>query len=158
VGKDYADPVEVKGVAHLGKTGVDEYATAVMRFPGDILANVSTAVALEEDNTVRVFGTEGHLYIPHPWVPAKEGGEETIFLHRTGAEAQRVTVRGDRNLYAYEADVAAEGIGRMASGSRGDELRGQARPPAMTWADTVGNAKALTAWRRSGGLVYPGEA
>jgi predicted dehydrogenase len=157
VGKDFADPLEVKGVAHLGQTGVDEYAAAVLRFPGEILASVATAVALEEDNTLRVFGTEGHLFVPHPWVPAKEGGEETLYLHKTGAaEPEHIVVRADRNLYAYEADVVAEGIEQMRSGAA-DGSRGQARPPAMTWDDTLGNARALTAWRRSAGLVYEAE-
>jgi len=54
-----ADPLEVKGVAHLGETGVDEYASAVMRFPGDIVAELATGVTVGRENAVRVIGTAG---------------------------------------------------------------------------------------------------
>ena len=156
-GRDFADPSEVKGVGHLGRTGVDEYAAAVLRFPGDILATVSSGVSLEQDNTLRVFGTEGHLFVPKPWAPAREGGPAEIVLQRTGAAPETIVIEAERHLYAYELDAVAEGVARLRTGKNDDRLRGQARPPCMTWADTLGNARALDAWRASFGFRYDAE-
>jgi predicted dehydrogenase len=150
---DFADPLEVKGMGHLGQTGVDEYATALLRFPGDILATVATGVALEEDNTVRILGTEGQIFVSHPWVPAREGGKTEIIVQRTGEPAQSIEIDAGRHLYAYEIDQVAEAVDRLRT-SPGDALRGQAAPPAMTWADTLGNIKTLDAWRHSFGFRY----
>ena len=43
-GGPFLDPVKVYGVAHLGTTGVDEWASAVLYFPNDIIAEVSGSV------------------------------------------------------------------------------------------------------------------
>ncbi len=40
-GKPFLDPVEVSGIAHLGKSGVDEWAAALLKFPNEIMAEVS---------------------------------------------------------------------------------------------------------------------
>src|SRR5882724_9602744 len=51
-GKPFLDPVKVSGVAHLGGTGVDEWASAVLKFPNEIVAEVSGSVLVAQDNTV----------------------------------------------------------------------------------------------------------
>ncbi|MDB5320092.1 MAG: oxidoreductase domain protein [Phycisphaerales bacterium] len=148
LGHDFADPIDVKGMGHIGQTRVDEYATATLRFDRDILATVATAVAVELDNTVRIFGTQGHLFVSEPWVPAKTGGQTEIHLHRTGQALETITIRADRHLYAYEIDAAAEAIRHG---------RTQAHSPAMSWPDTLGNMKTLDAWRQSFGFAYEAE-
>jgi predicted dehydrogenase len=146
-GKDFAEPIEVKGVGHLGKTGVDEYAAASLRFPGDIIANIASGIAVTQDNTVRIYGTEGYLVVPWPWIPSREGGTTRIFLHKPGQnEPQEILVQTDQWLYGIEADTVAVNIDRR-----------QAAPPAMTWDDTLGNMKTLDRWRESIGLTYDPE-
>jgi predicted dehydrogenase len=143
-GKDFAEPIEVKGVGHLGATGVDEYASAVLKFPGNIIASVATGVAVSQDNAVRIYGTDGYLVVPWPWIPQREGGTSRILLHKSGqTEPQEILVHCDQWLYGIEADVVAANIERR-----------QAAPPAMTWDDTLGNMKTLDRWRESIGLVY----
>lgn len=143
-GKDFAEPIEVKGVGYLGTTGVDEYASAVLKFPGNIIANLATGVAVQQDNAVRIFGTEGYLAVPWPWIPQREGGTSRILLHKPGqAEPQEILVQCNDWLYGLEADTVAANIERR-----------QATPPAMTWDDTLGNMKTLDRWRESIGLVY----
>ena len=145
-GKDFADPAEVKGVAHLGKTGVDEWAVGSLKFPGDVVAQVATGVQVNQENVVRIFGSEGNLFIPMPWVPAREGGTSKMVLTRKGEKTPReITVESPRHIYAIEADVVGLSV---AAG------RKQAPAPAMTWDDTLGNLRALDAWRSSVGLVY----
>lgn len=143
-GGDFAEPIELEGVGHLGPTGVDEYASAVLKFPGEIIANIACGVAVQQDNHVRIFGTKGHLVVPWPWIPQREGGTSRIFLHKPDDSApQEILVRCDEWLYGMEADTVAANIERR-----------QAPPPAMTWDDTLGNMKTLDRWRESIGLVY----
>jgi predicted dehydrogenase len=143
-GKDFAEPIEVKGVGHLGVTGVDEYASAVLKFPGDIIANLATGIAVTQENAVRIYGTEGYISVPWPWAPAREGGSTRILVHRPGRqEPQEIVIHSEEWLYAIEADTVAANIDRR-----------QAVPPAMSWDDTLGNMKTLDRWRESIGLVY----
>jgi len=147
-GKDFAEPLEVKGCARIGPdSGVDEWAVASLRFPGDILAELATGVQLEQENVVRIFGSEGSILVPSPWGPARDGGSSKIIVNRRGEKTPReVVVQADRPLYTIEADTVAANIDRR-----------EAPSPAMTWADTLGNMKTLDRWRESIGLVYDSE-
>jgi predicted dehydrogenase len=145
-GGNFAEPLELEAVGHLGSTGVDEWAVAVARFPGDILAQLSTSVRLDQENAVRIFGTRGCVFIPQPWAPARDGGRWSFTVHRHGQSPQEVSGDEHRPLYAIETDVVAENIARR-----------EAPHPAMTWDDTLGNLLALDKWRRAIGLTYPAE-
>lgn len=145
LGQDFAEPIELKGCAHLGETGVDEWAVASLKFPEGILAQCATGVRVRQKNPIEVFGTEGQISVPIPWIPNREGGTSAILLQRDG-ETEEITVETDRWLYGLEADTVA----------RHAEER-QARFPAMSWDDTLGNMRALDRWREEVGLVYPME-
>src|SRR5215211_2250204 len=109
----------------------------------------ATGVSLEQENVVRVFGSEGNLFIPNPWAPAREGGTARMLLRRKGeSEPQEVLVESPAPLYSIEADVVAEAVfaGRQ-----------QAPPPAMSWDDTLGNMRSLDRWRQEVGLTYESE-
>jgi predicted dehydrogenase len=138
-----AEPIEVTGAGQIGPVSrVDEYAIASLRFPGGILAELATAVQLKLDSTVKIFGSEGTLDIPAPWVP---GGTSEILLHRQGKDETTV-VNCPRNLYTLEVDVVASQLANR-----------QAAFPAMSWPDTLGNMRTLDRWRAAIGLVYDRE-
>lgn len=145
-GVDFAEPVELNGLAHLGDTGVDEWAVASLRFPGDILALLSTGVQLDQDNVVQIFGTKGNIVMPSPWIPAAEGGTTRIVVTENGRDVREIPIDTDQWLYGIEADTVAANIDRR-----------QAASPAMTWNDTLGNMKTLDWWRESVALVYDRE-
>jgi predicted dehydrogenase len=143
-GKDFAEPVEVSGSAHLGETGVDEWAIGSLRFPGDILAQVTTAVQVSPDNVLRIFGSEGTVIIPTPWAPSRDGGASRLTIHRRGEnEPQEILIDTAKGLFTIEADTVAEYLDRR-----------QAVSPAMTWEDTLGNMRTLDRWREAIGLEY----
>jgi predicted dehydrogenase/aryl-alcohol dehydrogenase-like predicted oxidoreductase len=145
-GKSFVNPTKVYGVAHIGKTGVDEWASALMQFPGDILAEVAGGVGLAHDNTVRVFGTTGWLEVKSPWfATGKQGGSADIVIHRPDGKEETITVNEPRWLYAFEIEATGRAI--RAGKQEFD-------PPGMTWADTLGNMKVLDQWRRSIGLEF----
>ncbi len=146
-GLPFAEPDEIKAVGHLGDTGVDEYTSAVAKFPGGITARLSCGVALEEPIAVAIAGDSGHLTVPLPWKPAFRGGTTQLLLKRRGAEEPEVIeVTTDEYLYGAEADTVARHLDAR-----------QAASPAMSWDDTLGLMRALDAWRSEIGLRYDGE-
>jgi predicted dehydrogenase/diketogulonate reductase-like aldo/keto reductase len=142
-GKPFADPIDVTGFGHVGETGVDEWATATLRFDGDVVAQVSTSVVVTLANDFRIFGSTGSIHVPKPWVINPEGGMCEIVVN---GETQ--TIETDRWLYGIEADAAAEAI---------NAGKQEAAPPAMTWADTLGNMATLDRWRMAIGQQYEAE-
>ncbi|MHB9024126.1 MAG: Gfo/Idh/MocA family protein [Armatimonadota bacterium] len=146
-GMDFIEPLEVKGTGVLGKTGVDEYAVASLKFPGGVLAELATGVAVGQESVVRIFGSEGSIMLPTPWIPTREGGTTKIIVQQKGShEPQEILVETDEWLYAMEADIVARHLADR-----------QAPSPAMSWADTLGNMQTLDRWRAEIGLVYDAE-
>ena len=118
-----------------------------MKFPRGVLAQVSAGVFLKQDNVVRIFGSDGNILIPSPWVPGgREPGITKIFVRR-GSEtvAQEIITETNLSLYAMEADMVATSI----------HLR---QSPVMTWEDSLGNMKTMDRWRQIAGISYPSDA
>jgi len=144
-GKPFEEPVDVKGCGHLGPTGVDYWAIASLRFPGDIVAQLTTGVQLNThaENIVRVFGSDGKITVPDPWTPSRWNRDPVrLTLQRHGeTQPQEILVDAPKDLYTYEADTVAENIPRRQA-------------PAMSWDDTLGNMRVLDRWRKEIGLIY----
>ncbi len=154
-GAPFMEPVAVKGCGKLGPTGVDHYAAATLKFENDIVAQLVTGVGCGVPTEVSVFGSEGRLSVPNPWLPSTpcrsarealppdtEFPPTTFHLWRHGAsEPEAVVVEVDRDLFTYEADTVAENIGRRQA-------------PAMSWDDTLGNMRLMDQWRAEIGLSY----
>jgi len=147
-GKPFLDPIDVKGTALIGSTGVDEVAACAMRFANGVVARIATGVRVNEANDATIYGSIGSLTLHEPWVPARDGGTVTMTLRRDQHDDETIAVTTNTPLYAYEADIVGDAI---AAG------RLQPEPPAMTWADTLGNLAALDQWRRQVDLTYPHE-
>lgn len=146
-GQAFADPIDVKGVGHLGQTGVDEWAVGTLKFPGDIVAQVATGVAINQENVVRIYGTEGKITIPNPWT-ASRGGKDVgkIIVNRNGEkEPKEYVVEATNTSFGLEADVFGNAV---LAGKK------EVPSPAMSWADTMGNLSTLDRWRESIGLTY----
>lgn len=134
------EPERVYAAGQIGEaSGVDEYSTALLSFPGNIVATLSCAVSLQQENKVRIDGTQGAIILPTPWVANADGGESQILVMKSGQAPEMLTVTS-APLYALEADLVARHI---AQGHR------EAAWPAMTCADTLGNIKVQDQWRRA---------
>ncbi|MDE0691735.1 MAG: aldo/keto reductase [Gammaproteobacteria bacterium] len=139
------EPVDVQGSATFAETGVDACAAAVLRFPSGIVAQVATAVTVGLQNRVVVSGSQGAIHIAEPWRCADENGDWSFELVR--GDGQSETVSGNSApLYVHEVEAVSEAL---ASGGT--------ESPCMSWADSLGNARTLDAWRRSIGLVFDQE-
>ena len=78
----------MSGAGHLGQTGVDEWASAILKFPNGVLAEVSCSIMAEQDNTLRIIGSQGRFEVKDFWFASghKGGvGKLEIFLLRRSA-------------------------------------------------------------------------
>ncbi len=145
IGADVAEPVEVKGSAKLHATQhTDEWAAATLKFASGIVAQVATSVQVNQDNVTRVYGSTGSILLSDPWIPSRNGESCEMVVSANG-KTETLTVDPGRPLYALEADAAGNAI--LAGQTQADS-------PAMTWADSLGQAHTLDAWRHQIGLVY----
>ncbi|WP_417580870.1 aldo/keto reductase [Pelagibacterium sp.] len=145
-GKPFLDPETVSGAAHLGESGVDEWAAAVLKFPGGIIAEVSCSVSLVQDNVLRILGTEGRIEVRDFWfATGHKGGTAIIDIIRPDGKHDPVEISESGWLYAFEAEAASLAI---------QEERTEFEAPGMSWEDTLGNLRVLDKWRKSVGLEY----
>lgn len=144
-GKPFLDPEKVSGVAHLGQSGVDEWASAVLKFPNEIIAEVSCSIMAQQDNVLRIIGSQGRIEVRDFWFASgHKGGVGKIEVFKN-AEQETIEIKEDRWLYSFEADAAGDAI-------RAGEK--EFRAPGMSWADSINNLKVLDQWRASVGLEY----
>ncbi|RWB09869.1 MAG: oxidoreductase [Mesorhizobium sp.] len=147
VGKPFSEPDKVVGTAHLGQSGVDEWASALLHFPGGIVAEVSCSISLNQDNVLRILGTKGRIEVPDFWFA---GGNRDVGLGRidiiasTGAR-ETISVEEKRHVYSFEVDAAGEAI------RAGDQ---EFAWPGMAWAESLGTLRVLDKWRAAAGLEY----
>ncbi|GHC04571.1 aldo/keto reductase [Cerasicoccus arenae] len=141
-GKRFLDPIQLKGMGHLdATTGVDTWASAIMKFEGDIIGEAFTGVRAGAENDVTVYGTGGTIILRDPWFC---GGE--IILHRKGKDPETIDASSSRHLYAFEVEALVQ----IAA-------KGEAPGCAMTIADTLGNMRTLDQWRAELGFLYDSE-
>ena len=146
LGSPFSDPLELHALGVIGAhSEVDEYTTAILKFPGEIVATLSTSVQLWQENAVRVFGSEGWLVVPEPWHPGRDRNFSEIWIERPGREREIVRVDSPVTAYVYQVDAVAEQIARR-----------EARE--MPLADSLGNALTLDRWRSAIGLTFAADA
>ena len=145
-GRVFADPVEFHGTGRLHpQAGTDDFATAVAKYPGDILAELSCGSTCVNDHAASLHGTKGWIDVPNPFTPGLAGKTEQIVLHRRGTDAtETIEFKSPGvGLYAYEADAVTEAL-----------ARGAREVPQMPWADSLGIASMLDQWLAGVGLRY----
>jgi predicted dehydrogenase len=137
-GLPFSEPVTMTASGTLGPTGVDELAHAVLAFPSGMTAEVTSAIHEDVGTCAIVFGERGKIMLANPWIPGgnRQGTTSEMLVCRDGHEAETVTVRTDLATYAIEAEFVAASLPAI-----------EASWPAMSHADTLGNMRALDAWR-----------
>jgi predicted dehydrogenase len=145
-GSSFLNPDNIQATGKLTPTNVDEWTIATLDFADkNIGAQLFTGIFADSDCTAEIIGTEGTLRIANPWRPdIPEMGDPSIILLKPGKSPS--TIEYDLlepNIFAIEADTASEAI-----------LAGKRECPFMTWDDSIGQVKALDAWRHQIGLKY----
>lgn len=142
-GKPFLDPVEVHAIGEFTPTGTDAYSAAVLRFDNGVLAQCSCGVQVRQENCLRIYGSDGMIHLPEPYVIAREGGPWS-FTVTSGKETRTEQGHEELGVYAFEADEVAEHVG----------TRLEALAPAAGWEDTIGNMDTLDRWRQSLNFEY----
>lgn len=150
LGQPFADPVAVTGAASLHpETGVDMWAVGTLKFDGGIVATIATGIGVNQENVVRIFGSEGNIVLPNPYMANREGAAPgCIVVNRAGEPPREIAIESQVTSFSHEADVCGKAI---RAG------RHEAEAPAMSWADTLGNIRAQDAWRAAIKLTYNAE-
>ena len=141
-GQPFADPAAVTAAGHVGESGADEWSVATLFFEGGVTAQVTTGVRLQDDNQVRIQGSEGYLVIEDPWFGG-DGKPTHVTLHKVREKPRDVSAE-PALIYAAEAEAVQAAIE-------------QRQAPEMTWADTLGNLTVQDAWRAAIGQQYSSE-
>lgn len=113
------DPREVRAVATMHESGVDEQASVVLQYPNDITAEFTVGMMLQADNSAHICGDEGYLVAGWPWKPAPPSTHFVILgaiPPRQDASAgppvapepKVIEVNNAKPLYAIEADAFAD--------------------------------------------------
>lgn len=145
-----SEPVKMHAVGRLHASGVDEYTSAVLEFPGGVLATFTCGMTVQSDNTARVCGNEGYLEVPWPWKPPVGAATYAINAQipprQDGDTQQRrpreqFTVQSDTPLFGIEADAFAAAV---LDGAQ----------PHVTRADSLGNMRVLDELRRQVGVKF----
>jgi predicted dehydrogenase len=137
-----SEPVDVGGVAEIGPTGVDHYASAVLRWKEGLVARLACSVQVDIESSVNVYGSAGRITVPSPWLPARIGGRAEIVLERRGAEPE-IEAFDPGDEYVLEVDA----VGAM--------IRAGVRSPSvLPWEESLANMGTLDRWRAAVGLRY----
>jgi len=150
IGADYAEPVTVKAVGRLAKTGVDESTRALLMFESGLTALCTTAVAENAPGLTRIHGSSGMIELPEPWLPGNGRDRcDTKIIISNKRETREESFTDLKHHYSYEVEVASVAIqnGYLEASS-----------PALNWQESIGNAKVLDQWRREVGYVAAGES
>ena len=146
LGHKFADPIDLNGTATFAPSGVDDVAHASLVFDNNITATCSTAITRDMRNDVTIHGTRGHIHVPDPWVPGRDAGpSDTQYTVTTQDGTVTHDIKDPRMLFAHEAQAVSAAI-----------LAGHVEGP-VPWGDSLGNAKAIDAWRIGVGYTLPGE-
>lgn len=139
-GRPFLDPVEAGGCAVLCETGVDAVAVASLKFPHDIVAQLSCGVDVRQAADLEVYGDAGVMRVPQFWNPP---GPIEVQTYKDG-KVEKIAGGENPYKYAMEADALAAALPNLES-------------PFVSWDDTLGNMQVLDRWREAAGVIYDAE-
>jgi len=115
------EPVEVRSVARMHESGVDEQTTVAMKYASGVTAEFTCGMMVQQDNTAHICGDEGYITIGWPWKPSPGNAKFDVrrsipprqdATQKIGAAIERtIEVPVTQPLYAIEADEFARVIG-----------------------------------------------
>lgn len=136
-------PITVSAGGHLGPTGVDLTTAATLVFKGGLVARLACSIQLNLDSRVRIYGSEGQVTVPSPWLPGRIGSTAEIVLQHGWSEPEVIDIPLEADVYTVEVDVVSRSV-----------LAGERNPDRMKWQESLTNMNTLDRWRETIGLLY----
>ena len=137
----FGAPKEIRSLAHLGQTGVDEQAAMILGYEGGRMALMSTAVRVSTPQEAFLLGSQGQIKIHYQWWYLTH-----MTISKPGQEDQEIHLPYEGNGYNYEA---AEVLDCLNAGKLESDV--------MLLDETVSIMRTLDALREQWGLRYPME-
>jgi predicted dehydrogenase len=135
------EPTQIKSIAHIGKTGVDEQSTTILGYENNAMAVLTCSLRVGAINEVVIYGTEGYIKIPSSfWHPDK------IILKKGEDAEKEFTFKRLGNGYCYEAVEVMKCL-----------REGKVECPTMPLKTSAAIIKAMDKIRKQWKLVYPME-
>ncbi len=100
-----SEPEEVFGWQVTGNSGVDEFFTGQMRFPGGVFAQFDSGFRSPYRSRIEIVGSKGALVVPHPFNPGMD-----VDVHLWDGEQWEIIQMPPRELYIGEVEDLADAI------------------------------------------------
>jgi predicted dehydrogenase len=134
-------PSNIRSMAHLGATGVDEQAGIILGYDQGQVSTLYTSIRTDSPVEALLLGTQGQIRI-HPWWIRPDA----ITLSVAGQEETRLEMPFAGNGYQFEA---SEVMACLRAGKLESDL--------MPLDETLSIMETMDAIRAQWGLRYPGE-
>jgi hypothetical protein len=90
-----------------------------------------------------VYGSDGTITVPSPWLPGRDGSLSRIVIDRPGLPPEEALIRPTDDLYVHEAETVSRCV-----------LEGRKQHLLMGWDESLANMHTLDRWRGTVGLHY----
>jgi predicted dehydrogenase len=99
-------PVEIKAIGEIGKTGVDEQSSCLLRYASGCLAFLNSTINAPVDSVAEIIGSKGTIVVPRMFLAA-----QSVRLHLEGAEPVETELPFDEKKgFRFEIASASESI------------------------------------------------
>lgn len=140
-------PVEIKSMATIGDTEVDEQSVVLLRYPKGQIAILSCTMLAETPQEAWIVGTKGFIKVRMPFMNADRATlvmEQKLTDEHTTVEQAVIPIDGPG--YRYEAEEAMRCL-----------KAGKLESDVLPLDETLGVLKIMDEVRSQWGLTYPGE-
>ena len=136
------EPISAKALGIKGASGVDEWASGVLRFANHAIGSFATAIRCGQPSSAVLYGSLGAIEVEEPW---RCSANAALVVQVPGKTPRRILHDDGLPLYAREALMVREHL--------------QARQaPVCTWDDSLGGMRLLDELRHQLGVWWPGES
>lgn len=128
-----AEPIAITALGRIGDKN-DNQASAILKFPNNTMAVVSTADDINMYWQFDMYGSNGCLkMLSNPWMPQQNNNKILVHLNAEKTSVE-INVQAEKPLYTYQFDTVS------------NKILNQPLVTEITRKDSVGNVNVLEQW------------
>ncbi len=132
-------PVEIKAIAEIGETGVDEQSSYILKYRNGAMGILNSAVNTPMPSSAEILGKKGRIFIPQQFLSATE-----VILEKEGCEPiTRIFNFDPPKGFKFEIQAATDSI-----------LNGEKENKIMPLTDSLQLIEIIDEIKKQLGLVY----